>query len=418
MRGAFWMALLATVFLATSGSTEDSDGGGADATEGVANGGARFAFDLYGRLCKEEGNIFFSPWSISEALVMTYLGARGETEAEMAAVLHLPVKDVAGADQQRELVARGFDALRASLAADRETTGYELRGANALWGQKGFSLLESFLGMTRKWFGASVESVDFRGDSEGARRAINAWAKLETDGYIEELVRPGDLDPLVRIVLTNAIYFKGSWQYGFDEADTRPETFHRRPGDPEGDVVVPMMHRKAKFRYAKIEHADATLLELPYQGARLAMLVLLPGEEAQALSGLENRLSADSLDAWIGRLREREVVVALPKFQMRWGTVDLKPYLVDLGMAYAFGADADFSGIDGARDLFISSVLHQAFVAVNEEGTEAAAATAVVGRLIASLPTLFRADRPFLFLIRDVETGAVLFMGRVSDPSL
>jgi serpin B len=412
-------ALIVVLLLPACGIAEQGDD-----VDAVARGNAAFALDLYRELRTESGNLFVSPLSVSAALATTWLGARGETDTQMADVLHLP--EVGALEEggehrepmQRERVARAFGALRGTLAADGSADGHLLAEANALWGQEGYPFLEQFLALARDGFGSEVTRLDFASDTEGARRSINSWTERATNGKIEDLLRPGDLDPGVRIVLTNAVYFKGRWARQFDESATRDATFHREPGRPERDVTVPMMFQTAEFPYARLEEERALALELPYAGGRVSMLVILPDEDAPGgLAGLEERLSPARLDAWTSIMNETRVTVGLPSFSVTWGTTDLVPSLRNLGMVAPFGGSADFSGIDGTKEIYIAKVMHKAFVDVNEEGTEAAAATAVVGRLKASPPPVFRADRPFLFLIRDAGTGSVLFIGRIADPT-
>ena len=400
---------------ATSGSAE---------IQSLAAGNEAFAFELYSVLRGGEGNIFLSPHSVSTALSMAWIGARGETETQMADALNLPeaeaFSDTAGAPAaiRREGVARAFAALKSGLESRSSEGSHEFAEADAFWGQEGHPFLDSFLALARDGFGSEVERLDFHSDAEGAMRAINAWTEHETGGKVPDLLSPGDLDPLVRAVLTNAVYFKGQWARRFDPAATREVAFHREPGCPEKDVAVPMMFQTADFRYAHLAEERASVVELPYAGGAVAMFVLLPDEDASGgLPALEEMLTPENVDGWLGLMTETRVAVRLPSFRMTWGTEDLVPALRELGMTEPFGDAADFSGMDGTTELYVSKVLHKAFVDVNEEGTEAAAATAVVTRLKAESPVAFTADRPFLFLIRDASTGSILFMGRVADPS-
>jgi len=412
----------------SAGDCGDGGGGSGVTADGtayvdeLASADAEFAFSLFEQLSTREGNLFFSPHSILTALSMTYVGARGRTETQMADALEMPALGTEGDEmftpEYRERLAAGFGALSDGLTSDASDETHVFAEANALWHQEDYSFLERFLALNRDGFGAGVEALDFHEDWEGARATINDWVEEKTLGKIEELIRPGDLDNLVRIVLTNAVYFKGLWATQFDPADTREAPFHVRPGDPSADVVAPMMSRSGEYAFARIEDPGLALLELPYRGGDASMLVLLPDEEmAGGLSALEGKLTPALLESWTSRMGEREVLVAIPRFEMTWGTENIIPDLEALGILDLFNDAADLSGMDGSHELYVSKVLHKAFVEVNEEGTEAAAATAVVGRLKASRPLMFRADRPFLFLIRDTGTGAVLFMGRVADPT-
>jgi len=371
----------------------------------VAEGCNRFAFDLYAHLKGTEGNLFLSPYSISTALTMTYGGARGETADQMAEVLRLPATG--------EAVHGAYGALQSDLNAAGEGGAFELVVANRLWGQEGYALMLDFLALLQRRYGAGLEQVDFAGATEEARQTINAWIEKQTRDKIQELLKPGVLDAMTRLVLTNAIYFKGKWAEEFDKEATQDGDFYVTP---EKNVAAPLMHRTAKFGYFEGDSLKA--LELPYQGDRLAMVVLLP-KAKDGLAALEASLSAEKVAEWIGKIRRREVEVALPRFKTT-AEFSLGDTLVAMGMTDAFNPNAaDFSGMTGAKDLFISAVVHKAFVDVNEEGTEAAAATAVVMRPLngGGGPPEFRADHPFLFLIRDTRSGAILFLGRILDPT-
>jgi len=378
----------------------------------LVGGGNQFAFDLYGRLAGD-GNFFFSPYSISTALTMTAAGARGNTEHEMAAVLHLPTERVEGEPSfiSRERVVASSGSLQEGLAASRETRGYELHIANSLWGQEGYPFRESFLGLVEEYFGGGFNIADFKRNADAERVRINQWVERETREKIEDLIPPGGVDSITTLVLTNAVYFKGQWLSEFDDKRTIDATFH----GTSGDAIVPMMYQKHDFRY--FENEDVQVLEMPYRGEEISMMVVLPRTESLVnLSVIESRLTPEMLSDWSGRLREQDLKVYFPRFEMTWGTEDISEHLAALGIRDAFGEEADFSGMTDLKDLFIASVFHKAFVAVNEEGTEAAAATAVVmKRLAIKDDTIFRADHPFLFVIRDDATGSILFMGRVAD---
>jgi len=371
----------------------------------LAQDNNQFACNLYNHLRTQPGNLFFSPHSLSTALGMTFAGAKGETETEMAEVLHFKLP------QNRLHTA--FSALSTWLhGANRN--GIEIRTANRLWGQKGDEFLPAYLKVTRELYGAELGLVDFVGEAEAARQAINTWVESQTNQKIQNLIPPGVLNALTRLVLTNAIYFKGDWASPFPERLTQDAPFHL---SADKSVDVPMMFQKKSFRYAAV--AEVQVLELPYAGNDLAMLVLLP-EEVEGLAVLEEKLTPEALSRWASSLRKQEVRVYLPKFTMT-SQFNLRSVLQEMGLASAFDPDrADFSGMTGTRELFISEVIHKAFVDVGEKGTEAAAATGVViGVTSAPIeePPTFRADHPFLFLIRDTRTQSILFMGRVTDPS-
>jgi len=373
-------------------------GGDQDA---VVAGNTEFALNLYARLRTDDGNLFLSPYSVSTALAMTYAGARGETARQMADVLHFSLES--------ERLHPAFAELESSVKAAGDSAGCSLDVANALWGQRGERFLEGFLALTKKHYGAGFQEVDFAGATEQARKTINAWVADQTRQKIKELLQGRDVDSATALVLTNAIYFKGSWASQFDPRHTKNAPFWINEGEK---VVVPTMHQVRRFAFASA--GDLDILELPYDGDRLSMLVLLP-KAADGLADLERSLSKENLDKWQGSLREQAVRVHLPRFKLE-SRLDLATTLEALGMNDAFSASkADFSGINGRRDLFISLVIHQAQADVNEEGTEAAAATAV-GMKMGAPPTAFVADHPFLFLIRDQQTGSILFLGRVVNP--
>jgi len=388
----------------------------APAPSWVAAANNAFAADLYAQLRNTEGNLFFSPNSIEAALAMTYAGARGRTADQMARVLHVP-QDMTGDinPAARREMHGGFAAFLKDLGAEKgpdgKPRGYQLSVANALWGQKGYVFLPEFLGLVKTNYGAGLTEVDFATDTEGARRTINAWVEKETRDKIKDLLKTGILVPATRLVLTNAIYFKGDWAAQFKKADTRDAPFHLAA---DRSVSVAMMNRRGEYGYVEQEGFQA--LKLPYVKDELSMVVLLP-KKVDGLAAVEKSLAAEGLHKWIGLLRLREVIVAMPKYKIT-AEFELNRTLAAMGMPDAFSDSADFSGMDGKKDLYISNVVHKAYVDVNEEGTEAAAATAVVMREFAAVvperPPVFRADHPFVFLIRHEKSGAILFMGRVA----
>jgi serpin B len=368
----------------------------------VVQGNTEFALDLYARLRKADGNLFLSPYSISTALAMTYAGARGETAAQMADVLYFSLN--------QEELHPAFTALETSIETVGESTGCTLNVANALWGQAGYGFLPEFLALTQEHYGAGFHEVDFARATEQARQTINAWVADHTGRKIKELLRQGDVSPATVLALTNAIYFKGDWASRFDSGATADAPF--RISEAE-ETLVPMMRQTRKFGLYEGDGLD--VLELPYVGDRLSMVILLP-KEVDGLAAVEEALNWENLEKWLGQLREQPVRVSLPRFKLDT-RFELSKTLEAMGMVDAFSsAKADFSGMTGRRDLFISLVVHQAEVDVNEEGAEAAAATAVLMRK-GPLPAAFTADHPFCFLIRDKETGSILFLGRVMKPT-
>lgn len=375
-------------------------------TAELVAGNSAFAFDLYQQLKDEEGgNLFYSPYSISMALAMTYAGARGGTESEMAETLHF--------EQPQDIFHPTFNALDSTLNAyGQGEDDFQLNVANAIWGQEGFEFLPEFLDLLAEQYGAGLRTLDFAADPERAAQVINDWVSDQTEGKIEDLISPGLLNSAVRLVLTNAIYFNGDWALQFDEEFTQDEPFTLLDGST---VTVPMMSQTEPFLYAERDGYQA--LTLPYQGAPVSMLFVLPAEGR--FNEIEELFTAEFLDEITDDLATRPVELSVPKFTFE-SEFNLSQTLGDMGMPSAFGGEADFSGMTGARDLFISDVVHKAFVAVDEEGTEAAAATAVIMAEMAVAPlediVVMKLDRPFLFLIRDDDTGTILFAGRVLNP--
>ncbi|MFN0149608.1 MAG: serpin family protein [bacterium] len=372
----------------------------------VATASNMFAVDLFQELRSTPGNMFLSPFSISTALAMTYAGAAGTTAEQMARVMHFS----ATAPPPHA----AYEALIRGLDTGDNQSGDQLRIANRLWGQTGEDFKKPFREVTRRHYGAELEELNFVADPEGSRTKINSWVEERTNRKIVDLVPRGAIDKLTRLVLTNAIYFHGTWQAEFDSTDTRVAPF--KLGDSV-TVDASMMNKEDSLRYAKVD--DFALLELPYSNTDLVMIVLLP-DSTEGLPGLEQRLSAAQLDSCFAKLKRTKVRVSLPRFRMTT-TYLLNDHLAALGMDAAFDPmRADFSNMNGKRDLFISLVVHKAFVDVSEKGTEAAAATAVVAtRSIGMAPRSprFIADHPFVFMIRDQRTSSILFLGRVTDPS-
>jgi serpin B len=372
--------------------------------EATVKGNNTFALALYSQLRNGEGNLFLSPYSISTALAMTYAGARGPTAEQMATTLHL--------SPDPENVSAAFGALNRDISFGGGARGYELYTANALWGQKGHHFLPAFMNLLQTHFGAEARQLDFRQATEEARETINAWVEKQTRQKIQDLLPPGILDSATQLVLTNAIYFKGKWTKPFKKDSTRNEDFRITA---EQKVPVSMMHQTGDFKY--LEEQEFQALELPYAGDRLAMVILLP-RKVDGLAELEQTLTPEKLTSWLGKLHQVEVQVSLPKYELT-EKFRLNDSLSRMGMALAFRAGAaDFSGMDGERGLFLSAVVHKAFLDVNEEGTEAAAATGAAIKLAAAplQNPIFRADHPFLFLIRDVRSGSILFLGRLRHP--
>jgi serpin B len=385
----------------------------------LVDGNTEFTFDLYRELKDSQGNFFFSPYSISTALAMTYAGARGETEQQMADTLHFTLP--------QEHLHAAFNTLDNSIKERGRTTttvqspegeftqeevdGFRLNIANALWGQKDYGFLSEFLDLLQTYYGSGLKTLDFINEPEESRQEINQWASDQTEGRIQDIIPPGVINALTRLVLANAIYFNANWQHQFSESATHDGVFHLLDGS---SVNVPMMHQEENFSYSEGENYQA--IRLPYLGGEFAMTILLPAEGQ--FEEFENSLDAQMLQDITARLESQQVELTLPKFQFE-SSFQLNQSLSDMGMPDAFSGGADFSGMTGNMELFIGAVLHKSFVAVDEEGTEAAAVTAVIMELVAQppAPVSFTADRPFIFLIQDIETGSILFIGRVLNPA-
>jgi len=377
--------------------------------EGVAaivDANNRFAFELYAKFNEKtkEDNLFFSPYSITAALAMTYEGARGRTAEEMRSVLHIPEK----VDLRRPNFAKIINDI------NRPDSKYTLSTANALWAQKDYPFLEEYKNTVEKYYGGRITNLDFIRQGEKSRLTINAWVEDRTNQKIKELIPAGVLDSYTRLVLTNAIYFKGKWKKQFNEQETRAEDFRTGSGQ---SVKIPMMRltgEDAIYNYAETD--EIQVLEMAYEGDELSMVILLPKEGG--LEHMEASITPEKWPEWKGLLAEIRVDVYVPKFKFETNYFMVKA-LAEMGMPSAFDMElADFSGMDGTQSLLIQNVIHKAFIEVNEEGTEAAAATAVIVGMDAVPPPtpVFRADHPFIFFIQQRGTGNILFMGRVSDP--
>ncbi|OGD58994.1 hypothetical protein A3K78_10835 [Candidatus Bathyarchaeota archaeon RBG_13_52_12] len=377
----------------------DDAGATASSVEATVNAYNGFAFDLYRRYSDGDGNILFSPYSISTALSMTYEGARGLTAEEMEAVFGF----LEDPSERQPSVARIYNTLNG------EGREYALHTVNALWMQQDYNVLEEYVNAINNYYGGEANVLDFEAEPDESRLIINEWVEERTNERIRDLFPAGSIDSAVRLVLTNAIYFKGDWLYEFDEAATSGEDFYVTPSTV---VMADMMSLHGSFNY--VDAGLFQLLELPYAGGDVSMLVLLPGEGR--MGEVEAQLSAERLGEWVAMMEETEVDVYLPRF-----TFETKYFMMEdlagMGMPTAFTGEADFSGMTGTQELYIDMVVHQAFIEVNEAGTEAAAATGVSMRLTSAGPgEVFRAERPFVFLIRDADTGVMMFMGRVSSP--
>ena len=373
----------------------------------LVEGNSAFAFELYQALKGQEGNLFYSPHSISLALAMTYAGACGETAEQMANTLRFLLEG-----DRLHPALNWLDAELASRgegAQGKDGEGFRLNIVNAIWGQKDYEFLSDFLDVLAENYGAGLRILDFITEAEECHVTINDWVSNQTEGRIEDLIPRGAINALTRLVLTNAIYFNAAWEYPFNKEMTADGQFYLLDGR---QITVPMMRQTQFFSYTK--GAGYQAVELPYDGQELSMVILLP--DAGHFGTFEEGLQAQQVGDIISSLQPTHIALTMPRFEFE-SQCSLKDTLAGMGMQIAFSPDeADFSGITGNRELFISEVIHKAFVAVDEEGTEAAAATAVVVG-ITSMPGELVINRPFIFLIRDIDTGAILFIGRVLNPT-
>ena len=369
-----------------------------------------FSLRLYGELSRRPGNVFFSPFSIRVAFAMLHAGAKGETAAQISDLLGFS-----------ESIHTTLPEIIQSLSSTG-SGNYELAVANSIWAQHGPALRKDFLDLIAQGYDGECASVDFVNAAEATRHRINAWVEGKTQEKIKDLLSPGNLNALTRLVLVNAVYFQGNWASPFMKEITFDQPFFT----DHGRVTVPLMSQSESVPYAEGNGFQA--VDLGYKGDDLSMLILLP-DQKDGLSELEKNLSVNSLQDCIARMTVTKVNVLVPRFKVVWGSAELSGDLKSLGMTLPFGPQADFSGINGCcppdpEALVVSMVLHKAFVEVNEQGTEAAAATAVA-MMATSMPffdrprpiPVFRADHPFLFAIRDRRSGMILFLGRLADPS-
>ena len=406
------VCLLVTAAIASVGLELPS--GAAESPEiRLARGNTTFACDFYQQSRGGDGNVVFSPYSLSSALAMTYTGARGQTATEMAATLHLnlPQADVPAV----------FAALNRRLATNGASKKVKLSVANSLWCQRDYTFTKQFQSVCREKFSAEIAPVDFQHATEAARIQINQWIAARTANMIREMLAPGNVSPTAKLILCNAIYFKGAWESPFQKEFTQTEDFFIKP---DRKVRAPLMHRDASIRSIQFKTFD--MFELSYSGRELSMVVLLP-KAKDGLPRVEAQLSGTNLTTWLARLdraANSRALIWLPKWKFEMKLEPVKS-MEALGMKSAFTPAADFSGMTGKRDLQLSGVIHRAVVEVSEAGTEAAAAT-VVNVAPTPIPgqykpppppPSFRADHPFIFLIRENRTGNILFLGRVTNPT-
>jgi serpin B len=384
----------------------------------VSSGDVGFASDLYGVIKGQTGNLFVSPTSVRTAMALAYAGARGETAKELERVLRLPAR---GAHEAFAALLADWNA-RAQVAVQPGADEWEketaernrlvLRVVNRLWGAKGRPFAQEFLSILKEKYGAPLEALDFAADPEAARRRINAWVEEQTESKIRELLASGIIHKLTGIVLTNAVYFKARWTTEFEEGATKDGPFHAQTGE----VKAPLMRKTAYYAYA--ETGDVKLVELPYGAGDLNMLVVLPRERGM-LQKVEQSISEPTLQKWMAAPQPEELDLTFPRFGVE-SSFQLREPLSGMGIKTVFQPDqADFSGMDGTRELVLQDVIHKTYVKVDERGTEAAAATALAVETLGMprQPREVRVDHPFLFLIVDKRNSCVLFMGRLLDPT-
>lgn len=377
----------------------------------ITDVGNQFALDYYARLrAKNDDNIFFSPFSISSAFAMTYEGARGQTAEEMRAVFHFPEDDTS----RRAGYASVFNEI------NKTEKKYQLRSANALWAQQDYQFSKNFFDNVENYYGGKVTNLDFIKNPETSRATINQWVEKQTEDKIKNLIPAGTIQPTTKLVLTNAIYFKGEWVKQFNKDNTQEEDFRTSSGKTVNAKMMQRTDKDATFNYG--ENDDLQILEMPYAGDDLSILILLPKNDN--LTKLENMLTTNNLSIWGQSLTEQRVNIYIPKFKF-----ETKYFMANelkaMGMPLAFSGSADFSGMtaSGEKDLEIDEAIHQAFVEINEEGTEAAAATEVTMELKSAAGNakpktpVFKANHPFVFLIQEKSGGNILFMGRVTNPN-
>ncbi|WP_050785791.1 serpin family protein [Pedosphaera parvula] len=375
----------------------------------LVKGNTAFALELYAKVRSGEGNLAFSPYSISAAVGMTYAGARGETAIQIQQALHFP--------QNETNLPALFAQFDRTLQTAQSVGGAQLNIANSLWPQKQYRFRPEFLELLKVNYRATITPLDYGREPEKAIRTINQWVDENTRHKIPEIVGPGDLNASTRMVLVNAIYFKGLWNTPFQESATRQDKFHV---NAQRMLTVPFMNREGSFKYG--ENAQAKVLVIPYREHQFEMVLVLP-QKQDGIAQLESTLNVTNLTAWTSVTEGQDVIVTVPKFKMSTG-LGLTQTLQALGMRDAFDPGrADFSGMDGnPHYLYLSDAVHKAFIEVNEKGTEAAAATGMMVPMMGMAmepppkPREFRADHPFLFLIRESSTGCILFMGRVMEP--
>lgn len=370
----------------------------------VVAGNTVLAVDLYKKITAKNRNTFFSPYSISCAFAMTWAGARGQTEKEIAQALHFPLT--------QENLHRSLNALDFSIKKSAKTCGFELNVVNQLWGEKSFTIQPEYLRLISVIYGAGIRLLDFRNQPEPSRLIINEWVRKQTYNRIADLIPKDGINDSTKLVITNAIYFKAQWEHQFNSKNTSNGKFTTSTGD---FVQAQFMSQCAEFFAVKTN--EYQVVSLPYRGKEISMLVIMP--ESGKMESVESELSGAFIQSVTNSLSMEEIKLRLPKFKFTTNSINLNPILISLGMLVPFQPSADFSGIDGKKEIIITDVYHKAFISVNEKETEAAAATTLImgSGGMPQPPPVYSFDRPFIFLIRDNKTGTILFMGKINDPT-
>lgn len=374
--------------------------------ESLAESNNLFAVDLFRQIQSTSENLIFSPYSIGTALAMIYSGSGGKTAAEMRGGLYFP---------QRERLDPVASAMRKSLLSADTMRGTDFRVANAIWAQENFDFLPDYLARLEKYYDAPLTLMDFinMSNREEGRKKINLWVEEKTNNRIQDLIQPGILDAGTRLVLTNAIYYHGGWILPFDEAATSPSMFHVSKKE---SIQTDFMHQTGSYPYYEDEEIQA--INLPYNDKRMALTVILP-RSIEGWRMISQVIDFERINLVLAGMAAREVQLALPKFSSEL-QINLRHALTSMGMGTAFSRDADLSGMTGEKNLYVDEVIHKAFIEVNEQGTEAAAATAAIISLKSSLreePVRFNANHPFVFFLLDRQTGCIIFAGRLVKPS-
>lgn len=375
----------------------------------VANANNQFCLSLYNKIKDNQNNVFFSPYSIFLSFAMVYEGARGQTANEIIQVFHFPTDDAT----RRSSFAKLYHQI------NPDNKNFNLSMANALWLEKSYPFLNSYKNIIKQYYAGNTTNLDFMKNAENSRQIINNWVAAQTNNKIKDLMFEGSIIPTTKLVLTNAVYFKGNWQTQFDPKNTSAQNFSTISGTSTKVQMMEMFGTSSNFSYA--ENSDVQAIELPYNGNQLSMIIILP--KGNNLSLAEKSIVPQNLAQLRSNFTTKQIHLFLPKFKIETNYPDMTNTLSSMGMPTAFKNNADFSGMDGIRNLYINAVIHKAYVDVDELGTEAAAATGIgfVGGSAPNqqtpIPVVFKVDHPFIFLIEDKNTNNILFFGSVLNPN-